>query len=127
MMDLFMKEWELEFNEVFKANWSDSCLYKIDTDYKLYNEYVTVDKDVFCEIENRTFVYLGHIVKMPKKVKYVLEIEQEEFTSCCDCPLSFMDSELPNEDERRCTVTYDLVGFKSIPDNCPLKKYACNN
>jgi len=61
-----------------------------------------------------------YIVKLPKKVKYTLEIEQEESTDCSECPLSFQNLEY--EDERECVVTHDLVGSNKIPDNCPLKK-----
>ena len=116
MIDLFMEEWELEFDEVFKANWSDSCLYKIGKDYKLYNEYVTVDRDVFCEIDNKIFVRLGHIVKLPKKVKYTLEIEQEEITDCSKCKF-VIDSSV-----KACLITHNLIGNCSILSNCPLKK-----
>jgi len=116
MIDLFMEEWELEFDEVFKASWSNGSLYKIDKDYKLYNRYVTVDRDVFFEIDNRTFVHLVHIVKLPKKVKYTLEIEQEEITDCSKCKF-VIDSSV-----KVCFITHDLIGNYSIPSNCPLKK-----
>jgi hypothetical protein len=119
LIDLFMEEWELEFDEVFKASWSNGSLYKIDKDYKLYNRYITVDKDVFFEIDNRTFVHLVHIVKLPKEVKYTLEIEQEEITNCSKCKLAFSTYE---EDVIECFITHDLVVGDKIPIYCPLKR-----
>jgi hypothetical protein len=112
MIDLFMEEWGLEFNEEFFVSDAKNYKFKISKNYDVFGEY---KNDGYC-IYSSNVIMKQDIVKLTKKVKYTLEIEQEEISNCYQCKL------LLNSYAKECFITRDAALDDEIPDNCPLKK-----